>query len=285
MSSDVASYHSRNLGKRNIYSPLKQCRPFPYLVGLMTGVILSTLILVRPDAQYVNNVYVMISVEGDQTFKSEKLLSEDILRLERKSPHLLFDEVNMKQQINYVIIRDPMEGANEQLWELDVAELNIFVPTGKPETDGKVEMVSKSTTVTHFHSDVVQLSPLVVLWRVCNKSLKQFHWIFFGPSSVYINTHGLESYLTQLDSSKPVWLSGLAPDNKTCVWNSGIVFSYYALKLVCPAISNCISNAVANPTQGNSLVGCVEEAIGYTCATQHPDNVSVCNYMNNKISQ
>ncbi|XP_065912336.1 chondroitin sulfate synthase 3-like isoform X2 [Dysidea avara] len=217
--------------------------------------------------------FIHADIEGDQTFKSEKLLSEDILRLERKSPHLLFDEVNMKQQINYVIIRDPMEGANEQLWELDVAELNIFVPTGKPETDGKVEMVSKSTTVTHFHSDVVQLSPLVVLWRVCNKSLKQFHWIFFGPSSVYINTHGLESYLTQLDSSKPVWLSGLAPDNKTCVWNSGIVFSYYALKLVCPAISNCISNAVANPTQGNCLVGCVEEAIGYTCATRHPDNI------------
>ena len=276
MSSDVGSYHSRNLGKRNIYSPLKQCRPFPYLVGLMTGVILS-LVLVHPDAQYVNNVYVMISVESDQTIKSEKFLSEDILRVKRKSSHPLHlsDEVNVKQQISYVIIRDSMKETNEQLWESDVAELNIFVPTDKQESDGKVEIVSKSTTVTHFHSDVVQLSPLAVLWRVCRQTLKKSHWMFFGPSSVYINAHGLESYLTQLDSSKPVWLSGLAPDNKTCVWNSGILFSYYGLKLICPAVSNCITNAVTNPTEGDPLVGCLEEAIGYTCASRHPDNVSV----------
>jgi len=282
MSSDVASYNSRNLGKRNIYSPLKQCRPFPYVVGLMTGVILSTLVLFRPDAQYVNNVYVMISVESDQTIKTEKFLSEDIYRIERKSSHpqLLSDEIKIKQLINYVVIRDSIynkEEVNEQLWELDVAKLNIFVPTGKPGSDGKVEIISKSTTVAYFHSDVQQLSPLVVLWRVCKGVLKQSHWIFFGPSSVYINAHGLESYITQLDSSKPLWLSGLAPDNKTCVWNSGIVFSYSALKLVCPAVSSCITNAVANPNQGDPLVNCVEEAIGYTCATWHPGNVSAQN--------
>ena len=47
------------------------------------------------------------------------------------------------------------------------------------------------------------------------------------------------------------------------------------LKLICPAVSNCITNAVTNPTEGDPLVGCLEEAIGYTCASRHPDNVSV----------
>jgi len=278
MSSDAVSYSptSRNIGKKNSYSPLEGWKPFPYLVGLMAGVMLSTMVLVRPDTRYINNVYVMISVDSDQTIKSEKI-SEDIItgRLEKKASNLLLlsDQVDIKKPINYIIIKHSEKDINQQMWASDVTKLNIYIPTTKQELDGSVDVISKSVTVTRFHSDVPKLVPLVVLWRTCKGTLKQPHWVFFGPSSVYINTLGLERYLAGLDSAKPIWLVGLAPDNKTCVWDSGMVFSHGTLKLVCPMINKCITDAVASPEGGDPLVNCIEETIGYTCTSQHPHNV------------
>ena len=279
MSSETVSYlpTSHNLGKRNIYSPLRQWKPFPYLVGLMAGIALSTMILIRPDTRYINNVYVMISVDSDQTIKSEKFLSDDIIgKLERKASNrpILSDQVAIREPVNYVIIENSGKDIHQQVWATDVTQLNVYVPTDKQELDGDTSVI-KSTTVTHFYSNVPKLAPMVVLWRMCKGTLKESHWVVFGPSSIYINTLGLERYLTGFDSSQLMWLVGLAPDNKTCVWDSGMVFSYGTLKLVCPVISKCITDAVASPEGGDPLVNCVEQTIGYTCVSQHPDNVSL----------
>ena len=282
MSSDTVSYlpTSHNLGKRNYYSPIQQWKPFPYLVGLMAGVVLSTMVLVRPDTRYTNNVYVMISVDADQTIKSEKFLSEDLdlVKFEKKATNLplLSDQTVIKETINYIIVEHSDMHISRQMWSTDVTRLNIYVPTDKQALDGNIDVVSKSTTVTYFHSDIPKLAPLVVLWRICKGTLKESHWVFFGPSSIYINTLGLENYLNGLDSSKPIWLVGLTPDNKTCIWDSGMMFSYGTLKLICPVISKCITDAVASPEGGDPLVNCVEETIGYTCTSQHPDNVRLC---------
>ena len=277
MSSDSVSYlpTSHNLGKRNYYSPIQQWKPFPYLVGLMAGVVLSTMVLVRPDTRYINNVYVMISVDSDQTIKSEKILAEDLMRLEKRTSNLplLSDQTAIKETINYVIVEHSENHMSQLMWATDVTQLNIYAPTDKQALDGNVDVISDSTTLTHFHSDIPKLAPLVVLWRICKGTLKESHWVFFGPNSIYINTVSLRSYLTGLDSSKAIWLVGLTPDNKTCVWNSGMVFSYGTLKMVCPAISKCITDAVASPEGGDPLVNCVEDTIGYTCTSQHPDNV------------
>ena len=279
MSSETVSYlpTSHNLGKRNKYSPLQQWKPFPYLVGLMAGIVLSTMVLIRPDTRYINNVYVMISVDSDQTIKSEKFLSDDIInKLENKALNhpLLSDQVAIKEPVNYVIIENSGKDIYQQVWATDVTHLSVYVPTDKQELDGDISVI-KSTTVTHFYSNVPKLAPLVVLWRMCKGALKESHWVVFGPSSIYINTLGLEKYLTGFDSSKLVWLVGLTPDNKMCVWDSGMVFSYGTLKLVCPLISKCITGAVASPEGGDPLVNCIEETIGYTCTSQHPDNVSL----------
>lgn len=278
MSSEIVPYlpASRNLGKRNSYSPVRQWKPLPYLVGLMAGVVLSTMILVRPDTRYINNVYVMISVDSDQTIRSQTFLSEDLIELQRKAinPQYLSDQVSLKEPINYVIIEQPGKNISQQMWAVDVTHLSVYVPTDKQELDGSVDIISKSTTVNHLYSNIPRLVPLVVLWRMCKGTLKKFHWVFFGPSSIYVNTQGLERYLAGLDSSKLIWLVGLTPNNKTCVWDSGMVFSNGALELVCPVISNCISGAVASPEGGDPLVKCVEEAIGYACTSQHPNNVS-----------
>lgn len=280
MSSDAVSYsptshNPRRNSSRNYYSPVRQWKPFPYLVGLMAGVVLSTMILVRPDTRYINNVYVMISVDSDQTIKSEKILSEELLRLEKKDSHypVLSDHTTIKEPINYVIVEQSEKGVSRQMWAAGVTQLHIYVPTEKQELDGNVNVISKSTKMTHFYSDVPKLTPLVVLWRMCKGALKESHWVFFGPSSVYINTLGLEKYLTALDSSKLIWLVGLTADNNTCAWDSGMVFSHGTLKLICPVVSKCISDAVASPEGGDPLVNCVEETIGYACTSQHPDNV------------
>lgn len=276
MSSDNVSYlpTSHNLGKRK-YSPAQQWRPLPYLVGLMAGIVLSTMVLVRPDKRYINNVYVMISVDSDRTIKSEKFLSEDLMKLETKALSLpaLSDQVGLKEPINYVIIRHSEKDISRPIWAADVTQLNIYLPTNKQELDGNVDIISKSMTVTQFHTNVPKLASLVVLWRLCKGTFKKSHWVLFGPSNIYVNTVGLEKYLTGLDSSEPIWLVGLAPNNKTCVWDSGMVFSYGTLKLVCPAINKCITDAVASPDGGDPLVNCVEENIGYVCTSQHPDNV------------
>ena len=276
MSSETVSYlpTSHNLGKRNKYSPLGQWKPFPYFVGLMAGIVLSTMILIRPDTRYINNVYVMISVDSDQTIKSEKILSDDIINKLANRP-ILPDQVAIREPVNYVIIENSGKDTYQQVWATDVTRLSVYVPTDKQELDGDISVISKSTTVTHFYSNIPKLVPMVVLWRMCKGALKESHWVVLGPSSIYINTLGLERYLTGFDSSKLIWLVGLAPDNKTCVWDSGMVFSYGTLKLVCPAISKCITDAVASPEGGDPLVNCVEETIGYTCISQHPDNVSL----------
>ena len=276
MSSETVSYlpTSHNLGKRNKYSPLGQWKPFPYFVGLMAGIVLSTMILIRPDTRYINNVYVMISVDSDQTIKSEKILSDDIINKLANRP-ILPDQVAIREPVNYVIIENSGKDTYQQVWATDVTRLSVYVPTDKQELDGDISVISKLTTVTHFYSNVPKLVPMVVLWRMCKGALKESHWVVLGPSSIYINTLGLERYLTGFDSSKLIWLVGLAPDNKTCVWDSGMVFSYGTLKLVCPAISKCITDAVASPEGGDPLVNCVEETIGYTCISQHPDNVSL----------
>jgi len=247
----------------------------------MAGGFLSTLMLVRPDTHYINNVYVMISVDADQTVRSEKILAEDLLKLEKRAPSLprLSDQTIVKETINYIIIEHSEMHITRQMWATDATKLNIYVPTDKSALDGTIDIISQSTTVTYFHSDISKLAPLVVLWRICKRTLKESHWVFFGPNSTYINTLGLESYLAGLDSSKPVWLVGLTAGNKTCAWQSGMVFSYGSLKLVCPLISKCITDAVASPEIGNPLVNCVEEAIGYTCTAQHPDNVGYVRYV------
>ena len=277
MSSENVSYlpTSHNLGRRNDYSPIQQWKPFPYLVGLMAGVVLSTLVLVRPDTHYINNVYVMISVDADQTIKSEKILAEDLMKLEKRAPNLprLSDQTVVKETINYIIVEHSEMHITRQMWATNDTKLNIYVPTDKSALDGTIDIISHSTTVNYFHSDIPKLAPLVVLWRICKGTLKESHWVFFGPNSTYINILGLKSYLTGFDSSKPVWLVGLTPGNKTCFWESGMVFSYGSLKLVCPLISKCITDAVASHEVGDPLVNCVEEAIGYTCTAQHPDNV------------
>lgn len=276
MSSDAVSYlpTSHNLGKRNYYSPVQQWKPFPYLVGLMVGVVLSTMVLVRPDTRYINNVYVMISVDSDHTIKSENFFADDLIRLENKASSPSFLSAVMKTPINYIIIENSEKDTGQQIWAVDDTQLNVYVPTNKQELDGSIDVISQSTTVTHFYSDVPKLAPLVALWRVC-KTLKESHWVFFGPSNIYVNTLGLDRYLTRLDSSKLIWLVGLVPDNKTCVWDSGMVFSHGTLKLVCPVISKCITDTVATPEGGDPLVNCVEETIGYTCTSQHPNNVSL----------
>lgn len=235
----------------------------PFVLGIVVGLSVSTVLLVRPYTEHVvTNVYIDV-VGGAGNLLQSKEVRERLQRYEElmrelhpdshlsTGPKLLSEETLMKDPVHYAVMVTQMTPFPDTLdtlsntWAGGVSENRVsYYLSHRDDTDDQGDTKTPKT-----RSDVVKLSTEVldevqVLKHICKHRLNSTKWFFIGYDTVYVKTQELESYLLTLEDSqdrlpylgKPVKRE---PVGRLCLPGPGTVLSYQALTEVCPRLSGC----------------------------------------------
>lgn len=235
----------------------------PFVTGIIVGLSVSTVILVRPYTEHiVTNVY--IGAVGPGVDSHSKEVQERLLRFEElmkelhpashvdTGPRFLAEEVIMKAPVHYAIIvsseySSEMIDMLKNTWTGDTSEDKVSYYISTKQDMGKqhhadaaeLEMEPNVVKLSEHEHDEIQ-----VLNHMCQHKLNTTKWFFFGYDTAYVKTLELESYLLTLEASqeylpylgKPVKRD---PVGTVCLPGTGSILSYLALSELCPMLSRC----------------------------------------------
>jgi hypothetical protein len=224
----------------------------PFLIGVIVGVSVSTVILVRPyTEQIVTNVYIMGGDNGlehpnleleERLSRYEKLMAE-LHPTENKGtgPKLLADELKMLAPVHYSVILSDSDMVEilRNTWTKDIPQSNInyYFPPASELPTGIPNGVQLSTD---------GLLEIQVLKHVCTEKVNSTKWYFIGYDTSYVKTLELEAYLLTLEAiqdqlpymGKPVKRE---PLGRLCLPGPGSVLSSSILSQMCDRVSNCVT--------------------------------------------
>lgn len=238
----------------------------PFVMGIIAGVTVSTVILVRPYTEQVvtNNVYILdTELSAGEAAGHSQELEDRLLKFERimeelhpaehrgAGPRLLADEAKLKDPVHYsVIMSDPssdMVDILKNTWARNIAQPNIdyfFPPKTHTSPDAEDARLS-SAGVVHLSTEGPH--EIQVLQHVCKNQLNSTKWFFFGYDTAYVKTDELESYLLTLEAAqshlpymgKPVKRE---PEElgRLCLPGPGSLLSSLALSQLCPRVGSCM---------------------------------------------
>ena len=253
----------------------------PFVTGIIVGVSVSTVILVRPyTEQIITNVYILDSDSRplephsleleERLSKYEKLMAElhpdPANHHAGTGPRWLADEVRMKDLVHYSIIMtdatppEDMVDILQNTWTKDIPQPNIayyFPPASSPQTDNIPNTVQLSSG---------ELYEIQALKHICAKKVNSTKWYFIGYDTTYVKTLELEEYLLTLEAiqdqlpymGKPVKRE---PFGRLCLPGPGNFLSSLVLPQLCDKVSSCV-------TSGNELE--TECALGECVSKQLP---------------
>ena len=249
----------------------------PFVIGIIVGVSVSTLVLVQPYTEsVVTNVYIGMeedpySIQLRERLERFEQVMQELHPPEHRGdgPRFLGQEVDMKTPVHYTVVMSDSSLIDTLLntWAKDIPEvdINYFVPPndeaqGIPATETSPNVIALSTT------DKL-LPEIQALRHVCEHSVNTSKWFFFGYDTAYVKTLELESYLLTLEASqdqlpymgKPVKRE---PGGRLCLPGPGSLLSSLALSQLCPKVSECIT------TEEEAETDCV---LGECVRKQLPD--------------
>lgn len=169
----------------------------PFVAGILLGLIISTLILVRPqttdsDASEVNEKN---SKEGKFANDFNRFLEE--LKQREKGIRRLSEDVPMKDVVYYAVMATESSSAESwkavrETWGENIASKNIdlFAP-------------SKEGTVYSDDTIVLQVSTALeieTLKYLCQHKLNETKWFYISYDNVYVKTDKFEQFLLSLET-------------------------------------------------------------------------------------
>lgn len=230
----------------------------PFVTGIIVGVSVSTVILVRPyTEQIITNIYILDSEPNgleshsleleERLSKYEKLMAElhPADQHTGTGPRWLADEVKMKGLVHYSIIMTDltpaadMVGILQNTWTKDIPQQNVdyyFPPARSPQTDRILNAVQLSSD---------KLYEIQALNHICAEKVNSTKWYFIGYDTAYVKTLELEEYLLTLDAiqeqlpymGKPVRREPLP--GRLCLPGPGSLLSSLILSQLCDKVSSC----------------------------------------------
>lgn len=241
----------------------------PFVIGVIVGVSVSTVILIQPSTEsVVTNVYIGVD-EGDshsiqlrERLERFEQVMQELHPPEHRGggPRFLAEEANMKTLVHYtVIMSDPspdMIATLRNTWARDIpeADVNYFV-SPNDETQG-VPATETSPNAIELSTD--KLLEIQALRHVCEHNINASKWFFFGYDTAYVKTLELESYLLTLEASqdqlpymgRPVKRE---PVGRLCLPGPGSLLSSVALSQLCPKVGECKEEAETDCVLGECV--------------------------------
>lgn len=261
-------------GSRPVYFQRRQHKVLlSFVAGVVIGLALSVVVLVRPNSESVtNNVYINIG-EQRHAFKLDPRFAEFDHLLEQLHPYAeitreLSEEVSFKDPVYYaVVVRNGRSLNNlkavQSTWAKDIPSSNVgfFVPFEKtPPGNFKVEDPTKLNDGS-YKDNIIQLSrsgvlEIQTLKFLCKYKLNDTKWFFISSDDVYVKTNMLESFLSSLEASQDQLRYLGKPIDRdlvggACMPGPGSILSQSTLSELCPEIGTC------SKLRGNLETECV----------------------------
>lgn len=267
----------------------------PFLVGVLIGLAVSTVILFRPQAASVS-VYVSISNHEEPAQKQDyrKLLDElrlPGLRLGGGATKLR-EEVDVREPVFYAVVLHERHSASQveairATWAKGVPweSVAFFVPPeessqgrdggareegegGEEEEEeahyGEIETAKDSTSqavleLPHGYTYGGGVAELLTLRHLCKHKLNSTKWFFIASGDVYVKTRALEDHLQPLENLPQFGYLGKPvrrdPVGRVCLPGPGSVLSHAALSRLCPHLQRCVAMARTGMFKTDCVVG------------------------------
>ena len=272
----------------------------PFVVGIVVGLSVSTILLVRPSTEYVvTNVYIGAGQAGVGGGK-DKELTDRLQRFEelmrelhpveqvRAGPMLLAEEVTMKNPVHYAVILSEKEklgtgGSVEVLrhtWAGDVPEEAITYYISSPTSHhDKAEDNMNGNGENFLKLSSEEPNELQVLRHICDQRINSSKWFYIGYDTTYVKTQELQLFLLSLEASQD-WLAYMGrpvqkefQDSRVCLPGPGSVLSYMTLSKLCHRLDGC--SEIESATTDCVLGQCVRKLLpNIECNKQgHPQQL------------
>ncbi len=222
----------------------------PFVAGVLLGLAVSTIILIRPDTTVTN---ISIGRERqDQNEKFNRFLEE--LHKQERDTQRLSEEMTMKRTVYYAVMltdTTSIESLNiiKNTWARDMgpAEIGFFLSSEYPQNTDTIKISSSSSEQLEIET----------LKYICNNKLNETKWFFLSYDNVYVKREQLENYLLSLETmpgdfgylGKPIKRESSI--GGVCMAGPGSVFSQSILSQLCPRLNKC------NPSEGIPEPDCV----------------------------
>ncbi len=238
----------------------------PFVFGIIIGLSLSTIILIRP-SNVVTKVHIDIfsfkegAVKETQRIKlprhQDLLVMSEIhaggyFETETGRPRLLSDVAAMKEAVYYAVIMT--DGQSSEMvetlnitWARDIpkARVSYHVPPSLSLKRGeeKLSHSMEMNNVVEVHP-TQELREIQVLAYLCEHKINLTKWYYIGYDSAYVRTDELESYLHTLEAiqdQSPYLGKPIKRDSgRVCLPATGTILSYLALTQLCPKLTYCM---------------------------------------------
>ena len=198
----------------------------PFVVGIVVGLSLSTVILIRPPAMeyVVTNVY--IGTAGPGADAEDQKLSDKMQRFEElmkelhpaeatdTGPRVLAEEVTIKLPVHYGVImaENHPPGPSDSIatlrhtWARDVPRemITYYTPVSyqhREESAGTLPNIVKLSAE--------ELSEIQALHHVCEHKMNTSKWFYIGYDNAYVKVLELETFLYLLLSDPGILILNL----------------------------------------------------------------------------
>lgn len=258
----------------------------PFVTGILVGLSVSTVVLVRPYTEERAFADVHVPLDGFEAegahsrhFKEKLLKFEEIMEEFHSVGHrgtvqrTLAEEVTMKDPVFYAVIlsaqysSDVMISTLRNTWARDIpdADINYYISSAgaRGSEVQNVETAEKDPNIIRLSAD--ELDEIQVLEHVCEHKINTTKWFFFGYDMTYVKTRELETYLLSLEASqeelpyigKPIKRD---PVGRLCLPGPGSLLSYLALTELCPKLNGCMK--MEHEVQTECLLGeCIRKQL------------------------
>ncbi len=255
----------------------------PFVVGIVVGLSVSTVLLFRPPStEYVvTNVYIT-----DPAAPEDKKLSDKMQRFEElmrelhpaeamgTGPKTLAEEVPMKEAVHYSVImskkRPPGSGDSmetlKHTWTGDVPQqmVTFYTPTSY-QHDEKINSQATQKPPSIVELSAEEPNEIQVLRHVCEHNINVSKWFYMGYDSAYVKAQELEAFLLTFEAfqgqlsymGRPVQKEG--QDTRVCLSGPGSILSYQVLSQLCHRLTECTK---METTEMDSVLGqCVRKLL------------------------
>ncbi len=216
----------------------------PFVAGILLGLIVSTLILVRP--QNDSDLYSSEEKDTKRKFRDEFNRFMEELKQRERGIKRLSEDVAMKDIVYYAVMATEQSSAEslktvKETWGGNAVSKNI-------------EFFAPSDKGTVYDNDIITLPvtrPLEIetLNYLCKHKMNETKWFFMSYDNVYVKTEQFEQFLLSLETlpiefgyiGKPVRRESV--NGRVCMTGPGIVLSASVLHQLCPRLNQCLQDS------------------------------------------
>ena len=264
------------------YSRAPHWALLPFVAGILIGLTCSTLLLIRPYAESITNVYIGLPEGEEKRTDFRKLLDE----LQSYRPiggiDKLSQQLTTKAPVYYAVLMTDRH-LSERLevlkytWarDLPAKDIGYFIPA-EEELEGDEKVDDEDLHYGEIDSDIgavvelptSHLTEIQTLRYICKHKINDTKWFFLSNENIYVKTRALEAYLQQYENMHQMGYLGKPvkrdPIGRVCMPGPGTILSYSAMTALCPKLDACM--AMDGKYETECVVGeCIRKSFDLQC--------------------